>query len=199
MALHHAVLALLADGPSYGYELKPAFEAAVGPSWGPLNIGHLYQLLERLARDGLASTSRQPQEAKPDRLVYELTDAGREELDAWLAEPPRRPTGHRDDFFLKVMAASRLGNRSTLLGVLADRRRMLVQELRDLAALRAASASDDPLDALLVTAAELQARSGLELLTHVEASVPSLLARAVARPSSQSSATEVPDKRVASA
>lgn len=177
MALHHAVLALLVDGPSYGYELKPAFDAAVGPHWGAMNIGHLYQLLERLARDGFAATSRQPQETKPDRLVYTLTPAGRAELDSWLAEPARRPTGHRDDFFLKLMAAQRLGDEAVLRRVIADRRRMLAQEIRDIAALRSAATDPDPLDRLLALAADLQARSGLELLAHVEAALPELLAR----------------------
>ena len=53
MPLHHAVLALLAAKPAHGYELKGSFEQAVGDQWGGLNIGHLYQVLDRLARDRL--------------------------------------------------------------------------------------------------------------------------------------------------
>ncbi|MGH3199185.1 MAG: PadR family transcriptional regulator, partial [Streptosporangiaceae bacterium] len=53
MPLHHAVLALLAAEPAHGYALKGSFEQAVGEPWGGLNIGHLYQILDRLARDGL--------------------------------------------------------------------------------------------------------------------------------------------------
>jgi len=58
MAIQHAVLALLADRPSYGYELKTAFESSVGPQWGTINIGHLYQILDRLSRDGLVTSER---------------------------------------------------------------------------------------------------------------------------------------------
>ena len=58
MPINHAVLALLRDGPSHGYELKAAFEAAIGPQWGALNIGHLYQVLDRLSRDGLVTSTR---------------------------------------------------------------------------------------------------------------------------------------------
>ena len=68
MPLHHAVLALLAAKPAHGYELKASFEEAVGEQWGGLNIGHLYQILDRLRRDGLVETERQPQPIKPDRL-----------------------------------------------------------------------------------------------------------------------------------
>src|SRR5687767_1457389 len=83
MPIQHAVLALLVDGPGHGYELKGAFEAAVGPQWGPLNIGHLYQVLDRLSRDGLVTSSRVAQQIKPDRVVYQITTAGRSELAAW--------------------------------------------------------------------------------------------------------------------
>lgn len=58
MPLHHAVLALLADKPAHGYELKTSFEQAVGDQWGGLNIGHLYQILDRLGRDGLIESER---------------------------------------------------------------------------------------------------------------------------------------------
>src|ERR1700748_3929074 len=92
MPLHHAVLALLAAKPAHGYELKSSFEEAVGDQWGGLNIGHLYQVLERLARDGLIESQRQPQPVKPDRVIHRLTPAGPAELDRWLRQPrtPRR-------------------------------------------------------------------------------------------------------------
>jgi DNA-binding PadR family transcriptional regulator len=118
MPIQHAVLALLANGPSYGYELKGAFEAAVGPQWGPLNIGHLYQILDRLARDEQVVSHRVAQSVKPDRVVYEITKAGRAELAAWLAAPTPRTGGFRDDFFLKVMAAARGGDPGTVHDVI---------------------------------------------------------------------------------
>ena len=67
MPLQHAVLALLAAKPAHGYELRTSFEEAVGDQWGGMNIGHLYQVLDRLARDGLITSERQPQPVKPDR------------------------------------------------------------------------------------------------------------------------------------
>ena len=105
MPLHHAVLALLADKPAHGYELRSSFEQAVGDQWGGLNIGHLYQIIDRLSRDALIESERQPQPVKPDRVVHHLTPAGRAELDRWLSEPSSRLRGYRDDFFLKLMAA----------------------------------------------------------------------------------------------
>src|SRR5258705_8016683 len=104
MPIHHAVLSLLSQGPSYGYELKGAFESAVGPQWGPLNIGHLYQVLDRLSRDGHVVSTRVAQDVRPDRLVYEITDGGRVELSQGMATPSPRTPGFPDYFFLKVMA-----------------------------------------------------------------------------------------------
>lgn len=109
MSIHHAVLGLLAHGPSYGYELKANFERAIGPQWGELNIGHLYQVLERLERDGLVTRKDIPQERRPDKRMYRLTKDGRAELNRWLDEPSPRLGGYRDDVFLKLFVASRLG------------------------------------------------------------------------------------------
>src|ERR1700733_585539 len=139
MPLHHAVLALLAAKPALGDELKRSFEQAVGDQWGGLNIGHLYQILDRLARDGLIDSERQPQPVKPDRLVHRITPAGRAELDRWLTEPSVRTRGYRDDFFLKVMAAAQAGDPAMLADVLRRQRAHLLRELRSLADAKAAA------------------------------------------------------------
>nr|BFE65460.1 PadR family transcriptional regulator [Dactylosporangium thailandense] len=151
MPIHHAVLSLLSHGPSYGYELKGAFETAVGPQWGPLNIGHLYQILDRLSRDGMVVSQRHAQAVKPDRVVYEITDVGHEELRRWLGEASPRSGGFRDDFFLKVTAAARSGDADTVRKVLSQQRTYLMRELRNLDGLR--RKAEDPVVALLLSAA----------------------------------------------
>ncbi len=171
MPLQHAVLALLAAGPAHGYQLRGSFEQAVGEQWGGLNIGHLYQILDRLARDGLIETERQPQPVKPDRLVHRITPAGRAELDSWLSQPSVRPRGYRDDFFLKVMAAAELGDAALLAEVLSRQRLHLLRELRSLAG-AAAMTSGSPVVSLLITAAELHVRADLQIVDAAEAGWP---------------------------
>ena len=166
MPLHHAVLALLADKPAHGYELKSSFEQAVGDQWGGLNIGHLYQILDRLSRDGLIESERQPQPVKPDRVVHHLTAAGRIELERWLSEPSTRQRGYRDDFFLKLMAAAQAKDQQTLDGVLRRQRAHLLRELRSLTEARAQSPSD--VVGLLITAAELHVRADLGVVDAAE-------------------------------
>src|SRR5258708_28390103 len=108
MPLHHAVLALLSDGPGYGYELKSQFEEAIGPQWGGLNIGHLYQILDRLERDGHLSRSHVSQSSRPDRTLYTLTPSGERELREWSGVPCSR-SGGRDELFLQLHPANRPG------------------------------------------------------------------------------------------
>jgi DNA-binding PadR family transcriptional regulator len=166
MPLQHAVLALLADKPAHGYELRTSFEQAVGDQWGGLNIGHLYQILDRLHRDGLIESEHQPQTIKPDRLVQHITPAGKAELERWLAEPSPRLRGYRDDFILKLMAAVRSGDQSTLDGVLSLQRSHLMKELRALAGAR--SEANSGVVQLLITAAELHIRADLGIVDAAE-------------------------------
>jgi DNA-binding PadR family transcriptional regulator len=170
MPLHHAVLALLADKPAHGYELKSSFEQAVGDQWGGLNIGHLYQILDRLSRDGLIESQRQSQQVKPDRVIHRLTRAGRAELDRWLAEPAIPARGYRDDFFLKIMAAVRSGDPATLSSVLGRQRACLLRQLHALASARAGT-STTAVEKLLITAAELHIRADLGVVDAAETSL----------------------------
>jgi DNA-binding PadR family transcriptional regulator len=179
MPLQHAVLALLAAKPAHGYELRTSFEEAVGDQWGGMNIGHLYQVLDRLSRDGLITSERQPQPVKPDRVMHQLTPAGRAELDRWLSEPSVRQRGYRDDFFLKVMAAARLGDPDALTQILRRQRSHLLRELRGLAE-AAATAGRSPVDALLITAAERHVRADLEIVDAAEATLGPDVLRALA-------------------
>ncbi|HUG31553.1 MAG TPA: helix-turn-helix transcriptional regulator, partial [Acidimicrobiia bacterium] len=47
MRVRHALLALLAEGPSFGLRLQQEFESRTGEVW-PLNVGQVYTTLQRL-------------------------------------------------------------------------------------------------------------------------------------------------------
>lgn len=166
MPIQHAVLALLQDGPAHGYHLRGAFEHAIGPQWGRLNIGHLYQTLDRLARDGHVTSERVPGDTRPDRRVYRLTASGRTELDRWLDEPVERSTGYRDELFFKLLAASRTGA-AAIEAVVRRQRAYQLGQLATLAELRNAHA-DEPLVQLLIDAARLHTEADLSLLELAE-------------------------------
>jgi DNA-binding PadR family transcriptional regulator len=173
MPIHHAVLALLADGPSYGYELKGRFEESVGPQWDDLNIGHLYQVLDRLERDRLVTKRVVAQTERPDRVVYRLTRAGKAEVERWLETPFVRHA-YRDDLFLKLFAASRLG-RETFETVLEVQRQAYVGELAALRELRERH-RDDELVLLLIEAAILHTQADLRVVELAEGTAGKLVA-----------------------
>ena len=166
MPLQHAVLALLSEGPSYGYELKANFEEAIGPQWGELNIGHLYQVLDRLVRDGLVSRRVVAQTDRPDKNVYRITKRGRNELEAWLAEAYVPQSGYRDDFFLKLFAAARRGQED-LRRVCAVQRRAYLSELASLAQLRR-EYEGHPFVSMLIQAALLHTEANLRVVELAE-------------------------------
>jgi len=176
MPIQHAVLALLNDGPSHGYELKTSFEESVGPQWGDLNIGHVYQVLDRLVRDGLVTRRDVSQADRPNKAVYRLTKRGRAELDQWLAAPFVRQSGYRDDFFLKLFAAARLGP-ERLAQVTRIQREAYLSELAALAELRTRH-GERPLVRLLIEAAVLHTEANLRVVELAETSVAEIAASA---------------------
>jgi DNA-binding PadR family transcriptional regulator len=159
--IHHAVLGLLEGGPSYGYELKANLESAIGPQFGELNIGHIYQVLDRLVRDGLVSGREVAQRDRPDKVVYRSTKAGRLELERWLEEPSVRRAGYRDDFFLKLFVASR-SDSERVRDVVRVQREALLAELSVLTGLKSKHRAD-PLVALLIEAATLHTSANLKV------------------------------------
>ncbi|MFE2215423.1 PadR family transcriptional regulator [Streptomyces canus] len=162
MPLHHAVLALLTRRPNHGYELKARFEEAVGPQWGGLNIGHLYQILERLVRDGYVSRSQVTQTDRPDKNLYTLTEAGEAELRSWATTAWVRVGGFRDELFLKLLGAVALGPQA-LATLIDSQRQTYLSELAGLAQQRRAHA-DEPLVAVLIDAAIAHTKADLGLL-----------------------------------
>jgi DNA-binding PadR family transcriptional regulator len=175
MPIQHAVLALLAQGESYGYELRAQFKESVGPQWGELNIGHLYQVLDRLVRDGLVTRREVTQSERPDKQVYRLTAPGRVELEQWLETPYVRQGGYRDDFFLKLFSASRLGA-DALATTLRIQRQAYLNELASLTELRRRH-RDEPVVALLLEAAILHTEANLRIVELAENAPEKLLTR----------------------
>jgi DNA-binding PadR family transcriptional regulator len=122
-------------------------------------------VLDRLERDSLVTKRVVPQSGRPDRVVYRLTKAGRDELDRWLATPFVR-RAYRDDLFLKLLAASRLGQ-ERLADFLQLEREALLGELSGLSELRRRYRSE-PLVSLLVEAAILHTKADVRLVEQAE-------------------------------
>lgn len=72
-------LGMLTGGDASGYDLKKEFESSFGHFF-PAGYGSIYPALATLARNGMVEFEEIPQDGKPDRKVYSITDKGREEL-----------------------------------------------------------------------------------------------------------------------
>ncbi|GAA4559499.1 MULTISPECIES: PadR family transcriptional regulator [Streptomyces] len=103
MSLKYAVLAALLEGEASGYELSKVFDVSLANFWAS-TPQQLYRELERLAQDGLIEARVVRQERRPDKRMFTLTEAGREDLRTFAAAPPRRPTAIRDELLIKIQA-----------------------------------------------------------------------------------------------
>jgi PadR family transcriptional regulator, regulatory protein AphA len=86
MPLEHAILAFLEFEPVSGYDLKKYFDVSVAHFWSTTQ-SHIYKSLEGLEKKGWAEAHVIPQEGKPNRKEYHITDDGRAELRRWLITP----------------------------------------------------------------------------------------------------------------
>lgn len=107
VAYHHAMLALLTEGPSTAWELQSRVIAALGEQFELPSKTYAYKMLTRLQRDGLVAAAGEGRWTASSTV--QITDTGRAELDEWLAHASKRAAGYRDDFGLKILAAALRG------------------------------------------------------------------------------------------
>lgn len=141
MSLRIAALGLLAEGPASGYDLLKEFEKSMANVW-PATQSQLYSELNKLADGGLIEVSAV---GPRGRKEYEITDAGRNELQRWVTSPQDDPP-FRSAALLRVF----------LLGLIpADQARAHLEhmaehadgEIRRLTELRELVTGDKTLDA----------------------------------------------------
>ena len=75
-----ALLLVLCDGPSHGYELADRLAGLVGAD---VDFGNLYRLLRALEHEGVVTSTWDDDAPGRSKRMYELTDHGSALLDAW--------------------------------------------------------------------------------------------------------------------
>jgi DNA-binding PadR family transcriptional regulator len=129
MSLRFGILGLVAEEPLHGYEIKQRFEERLGGTWD-VNIGSVYQALQRLERDRLVEAAGD--RGDRGRQAYRATETGRSALEEWLGDPESQPQLLHDEVFVKLILLGRNGNGR--LDLLLNRQRLVyLQRLRDLA------------------------------------------------------------------
>lgn len=153
MSVRQGLLALVADAPKYGYQLRGEFEARTGATWA-LNVGQVYATLGRLERDGLVEAAETDAEG---RVRYRITEAGRDQLATWFATPVNRGVPPRDELAIKLAMAVTVPG-VDVRAVVGQQRTATVRALRDYTRLKA------QLAAIPATPAELSWQLVLESL-----------------------------------
>jgi PadR family transcriptional regulator PadR len=82
-AIEYCVLALLASGEQYGFEMAKALAEADGLV---TSEGTLYPLLARLREEGLVKTTWRESTQGPPRRYYQLTKDGQVALDGFVIQ-----------------------------------------------------------------------------------------------------------------
>ena len=78
-----ALLGFLRYESKTGYELKQTMDKSTGHFWHAKQ-SQIYTTLKKLEEDGLVTSHPEPQESRPDRRVYTITESGEKALQEWL-------------------------------------------------------------------------------------------------------------------
>jgi DNA-binding PadR family transcriptional regulator len=135
-----AILGLLRRRPMSGYDLRKDAERSVGYFWAPAKT-QIYATLPKLVEGGYATPRKVTQETRPDKIVYEVTNAGLEALREWIARAPLE-VGHGRNVILLKLFISDADDIEALIPQVAERRADAARLMNELAELEEAGRRD---------------------------------------------------------
>lgn len=100
MSLPHIILGMLRKTPKSGYDLNKELATVIHYFW-EADISRIYRSLGEMQKKGWVEFETVIQEDSPNKKVYSLTEAGRDELRRWLAEPGKQ-TGTHNPFLAQL-------------------------------------------------------------------------------------------------
>lgn len=125
--LEFAVLGLLHEGPTHGYDLRRRLNTALGP-FRALSYGTLYPALKGLLGRGLIAEAADPlTTGKRPRVVYELTATGKEHFADMVARTDA--TAYDEDGFDVRFAFFTRTERDVRIRILEGRRSRVQEDL----------------------------------------------------------------------
>lgn len=125
--LKYVLLGVLSYQPLTGYQIKQFMDNAAGHFWHA-QMSQIYRTLDALEKDDAITSTIQPQEIRPDRRVYEITQAGMDDLIAWLSEPMTTIAQNKDELMIRMYFAANV-DRSVVLAQLHVQRALHQKQL----------------------------------------------------------------------
>jgi DNA-binding PadR family transcriptional regulator len=126
MSLAHTILATLGDESYSGYDLWKKFSQTSRYYW-QASQQQIYRELGKLEKEGAIASEVVPQEGRPDKKLYRITDQGIQKLKTWLLEPAE-PMAVREELLVKLIAAN-LVPKSVILQQIQSRLQIHTQQL----------------------------------------------------------------------
>lgn len=108
MALNHTLLGLLSFKSMTGYQLKQLFESSINHFWNA-HMSQIYRELGSMEERGWVTFVIEPQEGKPDKKVYSITQEGMNVFKRWLRDfPEDMEETVRNEFLARIFFASHI-------------------------------------------------------------------------------------------
>lgn len=129
-----AVLSVMTEGPMHRYEIAATLRARGKDRDMEIKWGSLYTVVQNLAKAGfLAVVGTERDGARPERVIYQITDAGRAEMVDWTRELIAEPEPEQGRFVagLSILAALPPDEVAELLG---RRQAALAEQITDVRA-----------------------------------------------------------------
>jgi PadR family transcriptional regulator, regulatory protein AphA len=149
-----------------GYDIKKHVQNALGAVTNA-SYGTLYPTLHKLLAEGSVEMQEVPQKGRPSKKLYYITNKGREELQAWLRQPPAADQIRRE-FLLKLYLASHM-TAQELLMILATRRGETEAALKNLHAKR--DSANDPKRAWVINYELSLCKAEIDWLDQIETQI----------------------------
>ena len=105
--LKYVLLGFLNYTPLTGYELKRFMDESTSNFWHAKQ-SQIYTTLKKLESEGMVKSHIEPQEGRPHRRVYEITESGREDLNRWLRQPQIKLEPRKETLLVKLFFAARV-------------------------------------------------------------------------------------------
>lgn len=137
MNAQYALLGILSNAPSYGYELKKSYDQLFSSNKAILP-GQIYSTLSRLRRDEKIKEIPDTEESGgPERVKYAITPSGQKSLQLWLETPELPSLQLQTALYVKTVLAIMQNGDAALY--LDNQRHAHIERMRELTIQRRAA------------------------------------------------------------
>ena len=111
--LKYALLGFLQYDSKTGYDLKQTMDKSTNHFWHAKQ-SQIYKTLKQLEEDGMVISHPEPQESRPDRRVYTITETGQYAMQDWLKEPVTKLETNKQLLLLKLFFSGKMEKETVL-------------------------------------------------------------------------------------